>query len=63
MTCGFLYLAAIMDWYSRYVLSWRLSNTLDAAFCMEALEAALGKYKPDVFNTDQRSQCAPRHAA
>ena len=56
MARGFLYLVAIMDWYSRYVLSWRLSNTLDAAFCMEALEAALGKHKPEVFNTDQGSQ-------
>jgi putative transposase len=54
---GFVYLTAVIDWYSRYVLSWRLSTTLDAAFCVEALEEALGKYgKPEIFNTDQGSQ-------
>jgi len=52
MAHGFLYLIAIIDWYSRYVLSWRLSNTLDADFCIEALEEALTKGKPDIFNTD-----------
>jgi putative transposase len=56
MARGFLYLVVIMDWYSRYVLSWRLSNTLDADFCVEALEEALTKGKPDIFNTDQGSQ-------
>jgi len=56
MARGFLYLVAIIDWYSRYVLSWRLSNTLDAGFCVEALEEALKKGKPDIFNTDQGSQ-------
>ena len=56
MARGFLYLAAIIDWYSRYVLSWRLSNTLDAGFCAEALEEALRKGRPDIFNTDQGSQ-------
>jgi putative transposase len=56
MAHGFLYLVVIMDWYSRYVLAWRLSNTLDADFCVEALEEALKKGKPDVFNTDQGSQ-------
>ena len=56
MARGFLYLVAIIDWYSRYVLSWRLSNTLDADFCVEALEEALKKDKPDIFNTDQGSQ-------
>jgi len=56
MAHGFLYLVAIIDWYSRYVLSWRLSNTLDADFCIEALEEALTKGKPDIFNTDQGSQ-------
>jgi len=56
MARGFLYLVAIIDWYSRYVLSWRLSNTLDAGFCVEALEEALRKSKPDIFNTDQGSQ-------
>ena len=45
-----------MDWYSRYVLAWRLSNTLDADFCVEALEEALKKGRPDIFNTDQGSQ-------
>jgi putative transposase len=53
---GFMYLTAVMDWYSRYVLSWRLSNTLDGAFCLEALEAALGCGRPEVFNTDQGVQ-------
>jgi putative transposase len=56
MARGFLYLVAIIDWYSRYVLSWRLSNTLDAAFCVEALEEALRKGRPEIFNTDQGSQ-------
>ena len=56
MARGFLYLVAIIDWYSRYVLSWRLSNTLDAGFCAEALEEALKKSKPDIFNTDQGAQ-------
>jgi putative transposase len=53
---GFLYLVAIMDWFSRYVLSWRLSNSLDVSFCIEALEEALGKGCPNIFNTDQGSQ-------
>jgi len=56
MSRGFLYLVAIIDWYSRYVLSWRLSNTLDAGFCVEALEEALKKGRPDIFNTDQGAQ-------
>ena len=56
MARGFLYLVAVMDWYSRYVLSWRLSNTLEAGFCAEAQEEALGRGKPEVFNTDQGSQ-------
>jgi len=57
MARGFCYLVAIMDWASRKVLSWRVSNTLDISFCMEALEEALMKYgKPDIFNTDQGSQ-------
>ncbi len=56
MARGFLYLVAIIDWYSRYVLSWRLSNTLDAGFCVEALGEALKKGKPEIFNTDQGSQ-------
>jgi putative transposase len=56
MARGFLYLVAIIDWYCRYVLSWRLSNTMDAGFCVEALEEALQKGRPDIFNTDQGSQ-------
>ena len=53
MSRGFLYLVAVMDWYSRYVVAWRLSNTLEAGFCAEALEEALAKGQPEVFNTDQ----------
>ena len=53
---GFLYLVAVMDWYSRYVLSWRLSNTLDAGFCLEALDEALGRGRPEIFNSDQGCQ-------
>ena len=54
---GFLYLVAIMDWASRYVLAWRLSNTLDAGFCTDALDEALARYgTPEIFNTDQGSQ-------
>ena len=57
MAKGFCYLVAIMDWASRRVLAWRLSNTLDASFCTEALEEAIRKYgKPEIFNTDQGSQ-------
>ena len=54
---GFLYLVAVMDWHSRRVLSWRLSNTMDVAFCTDALEEALARHgAPEVFNTDQDSQ-------
>lgn len=56
MAHGFLYLVAVMDWVSRYVLSWRLSNLLEASFCIEALEEALLKGRPEIFNTDQGSQ-------
>src|SRR6266404_5810224 len=57
MAKGFVYLVAIMDWHSRAVLAWRLSNTLGADFCVEALEDALARYgKPEVFNTDQGCQ-------
>lgn len=57
MRRGFLYLVAIMDWYSRKVLAWRLSNSLEADFCIEALKEAMAKYgKPEIFNTDQGSQ-------
>jgi putative transposase len=53
---GFAYCVAILDWYSRYILAWRLSNSMDIGFCLEALEEALKKGKPDIFNTDQGSQ-------
>jgi putative transposase len=57
MRRGFLYLVAIMDWASRKVLAWRLSNTMDAAFCVAALEEALDRFgRPEIFNTDQGSQ-------
>ena len=57
MAHGFVYLAAVMDWYSRKVLAWRVSITLDTAFCVEAVEEALGRYgKPEIFNTDQGCQ-------
>jgi putative transposase len=54
---GFIYLVAIMDWHSRAVLAWRISNTLHADFCVEALEEALRRFgRPEIFNTDQGSQ-------
>ena len=54
---GFLHLVAVMDWFSRKVLAWRLSNTMDADFCFAALEEAIARYgRPDIFNTDQGSQ-------
>src|SRR5438552_9935890 len=53
---GFKYLAATIDWFSRYVLAWRLSNTLDGSFCQEMLEEALSQGRPEVFNTDQGVQ-------
>jgi putative transposase len=57
MTKGFVYLAVVLDWFSRRVLSWRVSITMEAAFCVEALEEALAKHgKPEIFNTDQGSQ-------
>ena len=60
MPVGFMYLVAIIDWYSRYVLSWELSNTLDADFCITALYRALagsrGPLKPEIFNSDQGGQ-------
>ena len=57
MARGFCYLVAIMDWASRKVLAWRLSNTLDSAFCVDALEEAIAKFGcPEIFNTDQGSQ-------
>jgi putative transposase len=57
---GFLYLVAVMDWYSRYVISWRLSNTLDGMFCIEALDEALHTGRPEIFNTDQGAQFTAR---
>jgi putative transposase len=60
MRHGFLYLVAIMDWYSRYVVTWKLSNSLDEAFCVEALEEALGEARPEIFNTDQGVQFTGR---
>src|SRR4051794_13685588 len=56
LASGFMYLAAILDWFSRYVLAWRLSNTLDGSFCLEMLEEALRRGRPEVFNTDQGVQ-------
>jgi len=57
MARGFVYLAAVVDWFTRRVLAWRLSITLVVGFCIEAVEEAMAKYgKPDIFNTDQGSQ-------
>ena len=53
---GFVYLVAVMDWFSRYVLSWTISITMDLSFCVEALEQALGQGRPEIFNTDQGGQ-------
>ncbi len=53
---GFMYLVAIFDWQSRYVLAWRFSNTLDSIFCLDALRQALSKGRPNIFNTDQGAQ-------
>jgi putative transposase len=60
MPCGVMYLVAVMDWFSRHVLSWRLSNSLDVDFCVEALEEALGQATPEIMNTDQGSQFTSR---
>jgi putative transposase len=56
----FMYMTAVIDWYSRYVLSWRLSNTLDGGFCLEALDEALSRGRPEIFNTDLGSQFTSR---
>jgi putative transposase len=56
MPTGFMYLVAVMDWFSRFVLAWQLSNTLDGAFCVDALQLALQHGRPDIFNSDQGSQ-------
>jgi putative transposase len=56
MLHGFMYLVAIIDWYSRYVVTWQLSNTLDGFFCLDALDLALAQARPEIFNTDQGAQ-------
>jgi putative transposase len=56
LTTGYLYLTAVLDWYSRYVLAWRLSNNLESLFCCQALDAALAISQPEIFNTDQGVQ-------
>jgi putative transposase len=56
MRQGFMYLVAIIDWYSRYVVAWQLSNTLDGRFCLDALDLALAQDQPEIFNTDQGAQ-------
>jgi putative transposase len=56
MPRGFMYLVAVMDWFSRYVLAWQLSNTLDGYFCLDVLQQALHQAKPEIFNTDQGAQ-------
>jgi len=63
MKQGYMYLVAILDWFSRYVLSWQLSNTLDNNFCLKALERALERRKPEIFNTDQGVQFTSRSFA
>ena len=60
MRHGFMHLTAVIDWFSRYVLSWRLSNTLEGRFCLEALDEALSMGRPEIFNTDQGSQFTAR---
>lgn len=60
MKCGHMYLVAVMDWYSRYVLSWKLSNTLDLTFCVDAYEEALRHGTPEIHNTDQGCQFTSR---
>jgi transposase InsO family protein len=55
-----MFLTAVIDWYSRYMLSWRLSNTREARFCLEALDEALDRGRPEIFNTDQGSQFTSR---
>jgi putative transposase len=60
LACGFMYLTAVIDWHTRYVLSWRLSNSLESHFCIEALEEALSIGTPEIFNTDQGSQFTAR---
>ena len=58
LRAGFIYLVAVMDWFSRYVLSWEISTSLDAAFCCSALDRALRHGRPEIFNTDQVRSCS-----
>ena len=60
MQRGYLYLVAVMDWFSRHVLAWRLSNSMEVEFCLEALDEALLGGRPEIFNTDQGSQFTSR---
>lgn len=60
MRRGFAYLVAILDWFSRYVLSWQLSNSLDRSFCLDALDEALHTARPEIFNSDQGCQFTSR---
>ena len=60
MVRGWMYLAVVMDWYSRYVLLWRLSNTLDGQFCLEALEEALSRGRPEIFNRTRACSIQPK---
>jgi len=60
MSSGFMYLVAIIDWYSRYVVAWRLSNSLESSFCVDVLEEALSSRQPEIFNTDQGVQFTSR---
>lgn len=60
MSSGYMYLVAIIDWHSRYVLAWRLSNSLESSFCLEVLNEALSQTRPEIFNTDQGVQFTSR---
>jgi putative transposase len=60
MALGFMYLVVIMDWFSRYVLAWEVSNTLEVGFCLDALEKALARQRPEIFNSDQGVQFTSR---
>ena len=62
MVRGFIYLVVVLDWFSRRVLAWRVSITMEADFCVEALEKACHGRQPDIFNTDQGSQFTSRHS-
>lgn len=60
MVHGFLYLVTVVDWYSRYVVAWELSNSLDSQFCVDAIDSALGSSQPEIFNNDQGFQFTSR---